>query len=51
MKIKLLKPYGMSPKGAVLPNVNEPIADLLIKRGIAEAVIVVKKKTKKKVSR
>ena len=50
MKIKLLKPYGMSPAGAVLPDVNKPVADLLITRGIAEAVVI-KKKAKKKVKK
>ena len=47
MKIKLLKDYGMSLSGAVLPNVNKPVADLLIQRGIARAIIPRKKRAKK----
>jgi hypothetical protein len=47
MKIKLLKHYGMSAPGDVLPDVNRPVADLLISRGIA---VLVKKKAKKKCS-
>lgn len=46
MKIKLLKPYGMSPAGGVLDNVNKPVADLLIKRKIAKLF-----KPKKKAAR
>lgn len=45
MRIELLKPWGLSPSGRVLDNVNKPVADLLIKRKIAK---VFKKKRAKK---
>ena len=38
MRIKLLKPYGMSVAGAILENVNKPVATLLIQRKIAKAL-------------
>lgn len=38
MKIKLLKPWGMSAPGEVLPNVADGVAEQLIHRGIAKAV-------------
>ena len=46
MNIKLLKPWGMSSVGDILYNINESVAELLIKRKIAE-LIVPKKKGKK----
>lgn len=36
MRIELLKPYGMSAAGDVLPEVPAPVAAQLIKRGIAK---------------
>ena len=47
MKIRLLKPYGMSGVGDILTDVNKPVAELLITRKIAEAIIAKKKKAKK----
>jgi len=38
MRLELLKPYGMSAKGDVLPDVPKSVADELIKRGIAKAM-------------
>lgn len=46
MKIKLLKPYGMLAKDEII-NPGKAVADILIKRKIAKAVIVKKKKGKK----
>ena len=46
MKIKLLKAYGMAGKGEIL-NPSPVIAGMLIKRKIAKAVIVKKKRAKK----
>ncbi len=48
MILKLLKPYGISPPGTILPAVAKPIADILVGRQIA--VIVVGKKKKKEAS-
>lgn len=47
MRIKLLKHYGMSVPGVVLPDVAKPVADLLISRGIAVLVETKKKRAKK----
>jgi len=47
MQIRLLKPYGVSPPGTILPSVAEPIAALLINRGVGEAVKVVEKRGRK----
>jgi hypothetical protein len=47
MKIKLLKHYGMSGPGDILPEVNKPVADLLIRRGIGVEVKPKKKRAKK----
>jgi len=44
MRLKLLKPYGVSPIGFILPEVAPPIAEILIQRKIA---IIVKTKKKK----
>lgn len=46
MILKLLKPYGISPIGTILPSVAVPVADLLIQRKVA--VVVGKKKSKVK---
>jgi hypothetical protein len=46
MKIKLLKAYGMAAKGEIL-NPGQAVADVLIGRKIAVAVVVHKKKGKK----
>ena len=46
MIVKLLKHYGMSPPGTILPLVSKPIADLLIQRGVAVLVVGTKKKAK-----
>ena len=46
MKIELLKPYQMAAKGDIL-NPGKAVADILIGRGIAKAVIVKKKRAKK----
>jgi len=45
MKIELIKPWGLSPSGTILHNINKPIADLLIERKIARPI---KKKRAKK---
>jgi hypothetical protein len=49
MKIKLLKHYGMSAPGDILPDVAKPVADLLIQRKIA-VLVTSKKKANKKCS-
>lgn len=46
MRLKLLKPYGISAPGTILPCVAHPIAELLVGRGVA--VVLTEKKTKKK---
>ena len=46
MKIELLKHYLMSAKGDII-NPGQAVADILINRKIAKAVIVKKKKVKK----
>ena len=48
MKIELLKPYGLANAGDILPNVNRPVAEQLINRGIAKRYT--KKKAKKHAS-
>jgi hypothetical protein len=45
MKIELLKIWGLGNVGDILPDVNKPVAELLIKRGIAKRFK--KKKAKK----
>ena len=40
MKLQLLKPWGMAAKGDVLPDVNDGVAEQLIKRGVAKAIEV-----------
>ena len=50
MIIKLLKQWGMSAPGDVLPNVAKPVADLLIQREIGVEVKP-KKKAKRKASK
>jgi hypothetical protein len=47
MKIKLLKPWGMSAVGDILTDVNKPVADLLIERGTGELVKPKQKRAKK----
>ena len=47
MILKLLKPYGMSPPGTILPSVAVPIADILVQRKVA-VVVVSKKKSNNK---
>ena len=46
MKIQLLKPYGMSDPGAILPDVPGPVAELLIARGVAKCIDETKIQTK-----
>jgi hypothetical protein len=46
MKIELLKPYQMSAKGDIL-NPGKAVADILIGRKIAKAIVPKKKKGKK----
>ena len=46
MKIELLKPYQMSAKGEII-NPGQAVADILIGRKIAKAVIIKKKRAKK----
>lgn len=46
MKIQLLKPYQMAAKGDIL-NPGKAVADILIKRKIAKAIIPKKKRAKK----
>lgn len=48
MILKLLKSYGISPPGTILPTVAKPIAEILIGRKIA--VVVMSKKEKKEAS-
>lgn len=46
MKIKLLKSYLLSGAGEIIEP-SEPVADLLIRRGIAEKIVRKKKKKAK----
>ena len=46
MKIELLKPYGMAAKGEIL-NPGKAVADILIRRKIAKAILPKKKRAKK----
>jgi len=49
MILKLLKAYGISPVGAILPDVALPIAEILIQRKIAiDITEKPKPKTKKR---
>lgn len=50
MILKLLKPYGISPPGTILPAVAKPIADILVGRKIA-VVVLSKKKEKSHASK
>jgi len=46
MKIELLKPYQMSAKGEII-NPGKAVADILIERKIAKAILPKKKRAKK----
>jgi len=46
MRLELLKPWGYSAVGDVLPEVPKSTADLLIKRGIAKVADDTKIQTK-----
>jgi hypothetical protein len=38
MRLRLLKPYGYAAPGDILPSVDKPVADLLVKRGVAVVI-------------
>jgi len=48
VKVKFLKPYGLAKIGEICENINKPVADLLISRGVVKEIKPKKKRKERK---